>query len=409
MVAAVRLTSVRIGPALDTHAGYREMMRFARRWRQRHWAVEGCHGAGRFLAQRLVANGEVVLDVPAKLAAQVRVFSQGHGRKTDRDDAVSIGLAALNAAGAQAVQPDGAMVSLRLWCDRRDELVASRTQAICRLHRLLTELTPGGSGRELSAAMAAAMLKLVRPKDDVSRERKALALQHLGDVRSLDRRIKAARDRIAAMVDASGTGLVNLYGVGPLVAGRVLAEAGDVGRFPTKDHFATYNGTAPIDVSSGEQVRHRLSRSGHRRVNHAMHIMAVVQVRNPKSEGRAYYERKRTEGKTSKEALRLLKRRLSDVIYRQLVADHYAKLVPCASPTTARPMLSTSSSPAKRSRPGGPPSGLRRPPASKPSSPSTGRTTVSSAPRSLTPISSSQQTSSSRPKTLPKKVISTSS
>jgi transposase len=262
-----------------------------------------------------VANCEVVLDVPAKLAARVRVFSQGHGRKTDRDDAVSIGLAALNAAGVQAVQPDGAMVSLRLWCDRRDELVAARTQAICRLHRLLTELTPGGSGRELSATMAAAMLKLVRPKDDVSRERKALALQHLGDVRSLDRRIKAARDRIAAMVEASGTGLVNLYGVGPLVAGRVLAEVGDVGRFPTKDHFATYNGTAPIDVSSGEQVRHRLSRSGNRRVNHALHIMAVVQIRNPKSDGRAYYERKRTEGKTSKEALRCLKRRLSDVIF----------------------------------------------------------------------------------------------
>ncbi len=189
----------------------------------------------------------------------------------------------------------------------------------------------------------------------------------------------------------------------------VLAEVGDVGRFPTKDHFATYNGTAPIDVPSGEQVRHRLSRSGHRRVNHALHIMAVVQIRNPNSEGRAYYERKRTEGKTTKEALRCLKRRLSDVFYRQLVADHYAKLVPCASPTTARPMLSTSSSPAKRSRPGAPPSGLRRPPASKPSSPSTGRTTVSSASRSLTPISSSQQTSSSRPKTLPKKVISTSS
>jgi transposase len=393
----------------NTHAGYREMVRFARRWRERRWAVEGCHGAGRYLAQRLVANGEVVLDVPAKLAARVRVFSQGHGRKTDRDDAVSIGLAALNAAGVQAVQPDGAMVSLRLWCDRRDELVAARTQAICRLHRLLTELTPGGSGRELSATMAAAMLKLVRPKDDVSRERKALALQHLGDVRSLDRRIKAARDRIAAMVEASGTGLVNLYGVGPLVAGRVLAEVGDVGRFPTKDHFATYNGTAPIDVSSGEQVRHRLSRSGNRRVNHALHIMAVVQIRNPKSDGRAYYERKRTEGKTSKEALRCLKRRLSDVIYRQLVADHYAKLVPCASPTTARPTPSTSSSPTRRSRPGGPPSGPRRPPVSKPSSPSIGRTTASSASKSSTPTSPSPPSSSRKLKTLPETVFSPTS
>jgi transposase len=360
------------------------------------------------VAQRLVANGEVVLDVPAKLAARVRVFSQGRGRKTDRDDAVSIGLAALDGAGAQAVQVDGAMVSLRLWCDRRDELVASRTQAICRLHRLLTELTPGGSGRELSATMAAAKLKQVRPKDDVSRERKALALQHLGDVRSLDRRIKAARDRIAAMVDASGTGLVNLYGVGPLVAGRVLAEVGDVGRFPTKHHFATYNGTVPIDVSSGEQVRHRLSRAGNRRVNHAVHIMAVVQIRNPKSEGRAYYERKRTEGKTAKEALRCLKRRLSDVIYRQLVADHYARLVPCASPMTDRPTPFISTSPNKSSRVATPRPKPARHPASKPGSPSIGRRTASSASRSSTPTSSSRQSSSSRPKTLRKRVISTS-
>ena len=314
----------------NTHAGYREMVRFARRWRQRRWAVEGCHGAGRFLAQRLVANGEVVLDVPAKLAARVRVFSQGHGRKTDRDDAVSIGLAALDAAGVQAVQADGATVSLRLWCDRRDELVASRTQAICRLHRLLAELVPGGSSRELSATMAAAMLKLVRPKDDVSRERKALALQHLGDVRLLDRRIKAARDRIAAMVEASGTGLVNLYGVGPLVAGRVLAEVGDVGRFPTKDHFATYNGTAPIDVSSGEQVRHRLSR---RATAGSTTPCTSWPSSDPQPEKRRprLLRRKRTEGKTSQGGVRCLKRRLSDVIYRQLVADHYAKLVPCAS------------------------------------------------------------------------------
>ena len=85
----------------NTHAGYREMVRFARRWGQRRWAVEGCHGVGRYLAQRLVAKGEVVLDVPAKLAARVRVFSQGHGRKTDRNDAVSIGLAALNATRVQ--------------------------------------------------------------------------------------------------------------------------------------------------------------------------------------------------------------------------------------------------------------------------------------------------------------------
>jgi hypothetical protein len=125
----------------NSHSGYAEMMRFARRWRGRRWAIEGCHGAGRSVAQHLVTKGEAVVDVPAKLAARVRVFSQGHGRKTDRDDAISIGLAALDAAGVRAVDPDDSLVALRLLCDRREELVSARTQAVCRLHRLLAELT----------------------------------------------------------------------------------------------------------------------------------------------------------------------------------------------------------------------------------------------------------------------------
>jgi transposase len=142
----------------NTTAGYAELVAFAGRWDQRQWAVEGCHGAGRSLAQRLVADGEMVLDVPPKLAAGVRVFSQGHGRKTDKDDAVSIGPAAIDGTGVAQVTADGAAVSLRLLCDRREELVALRTQAVCRLHRLIAELTPGGMRRELCASKAAAVL-----------------------------------------------------------------------------------------------------------------------------------------------------------------------------------------------------------------------------------------------------------
>src|SRR3984957_17679963 len=181
----------------NTHAGYREMVRFARRWRERRWAVEGCHGAGRYLAQRLVANGEVVLDVPAKLAARVRVYSQGHGRKTDRDDAVSIGLAALDGSGIAVVAPDDVLVSLRLLCDRREELCALRTQAVCRLHRLLAELTPGGMRRELTAGKAQALLARIRPGDDVARIRLQLARDHLADIRSLDARLKTAAAQIS--------------------------------------------------------------------------------------------------------------------------------------------------------------------------------------------------------------------
>ena len=278
----------------------------------------------------------MVLDVPAKLAARVRVYSCGHGRKTDKDDAVSVGLAALDGAGVLPVAGDDALVSLRLLCDRREELTAQRTQAVCRLHRLLAELTPGGMRRELSANKARALLALIRPADDVGRVRVHIARDHLADIRALDARIKYLGTQIAALVTASGTGLTGLFGVGPVIAGRLLAEAGDVAWFATKDAFASYNGTAPIDVSSGDQIRHRLFRAGNRRINHALHMMAVTQIRYPGTDGRRYYERKRKEGKTPKEVLRCLKRRLSDLVYYQLTADRRGTIGTCGSPTPRR-------------------------------------------------------------------------
>jgi len=375
--------------------GYRDLMAFANRWKDRRWAVEGCHGAGRSLAQRLVADGELVLDVPPKLAARIRVFSTGHGRKTDKDDALSIGLAALDGEGVQAVSPDDATVSLRLLCDRREELVALRTQAVCRLHRLLLELTPGGMRKDLSARKAASVLVRLRPEDEVAKVRFELATEQLADIEVLDAKIKASHAQIDTLVKATGTHLPELYGIGPVIAGRILAEVGDVARFPTKDHFASYNGTAPIDVSSGDQVRHRLSGAGNRRINHAIHMMAVTQIRQPLSPGREYDERKRLDGKTPKEALRCLKRRLSDVVYRQLVVDNRGRIEGCGSPMTARPTPSTSTSPTgpynRAPRPASKPG---RPRVSRRSSCSTGETTVSSASKSSTQAPDSPKTSS---------------
>jgi transposase len=382
----------------NSQEGYERLAGFARRWEQRCWAVEGCRGAGRSLAQRLVADGEHVLDVPAKLAARVRVYSQGHGRKTDRHDAISIGLAALDGAGITQVTSDDALVSLRLLCDRREELVRLRTQAVCRLHRLLAELTPGGMRGELCASKAEAVLVRLRPDDEVGRIRLQLARDHLADITALDAKMKAVGAQIAAAVAATGTTLTSLFGIGPVIAGRLLAETANVARFATKDNDASYNGTAPIDASSGEQARHRLSRAGNRRINHALHMMAVTQIRYPGTEGRRYYERKRTEGKTPKEALRCLKRRLSDVAYRQLVADAQGRIGACGSPTTPRPTPSTSTSPASRSRRAAPPSRPAPRPASKPSSRSTGRVTASSASRSSTPAAACPKTSSTKPR-----------
>lgn len=187
--------------------GYARLTAFAARWTRRRWAVEGCHGAGRSLAQRLAADGGMVLDVPAKLAARVRVYSRGHGRKTDEDDAAWIGLAALDGTGVLPVTCDDALVSLRLWCDRREELTAQRARAVCRLHRLLAELTPGGMRRELSADKARALLARIRPADEVGRVRVQLARDHLADIRALDARLKFIAGQIAALVAASGTGL----------------------------------------------------------------------------------------------------------------------------------------------------------------------------------------------------------
>ena len=215
---------------------------------------------------------------------------------------------------------DDVVVTLKLLSDRRSELVQTRTQALNRLHRLLAELRPGGAPRSLSATKAKTVLASIRPRDQVGKIRRQLAADHLADVVALNKKIAAAEARIGDAVTASGTTLTGLFGVGVVGAARILGEVGDVARFATRHHFATYTGTAPIEASSGEVVRHRLNRGGNRRLNHALHMMAIVHIRFD-GPSRDYYLRKRAEGKSSKEALRCLKRRLSDVIYRQLQHD----------------------------------------------------------------------------------------
>jgi transposase len=300
--------------------GYRQMLAVGRRWPDRVWAVEGSNGIGRHVAQRLVADGESVVDVPAKLSARARVFSTGHGRKTDATDAHSIAVVAARTPDLQVVAADGDLVALRLLADRRDELAGARTRTVSRLHRLLLELIPGGAPRFLSAPQAKALLATVRPRDVAGRTRRQLAVELLADIVTLDRKLQDSERRLTEAVAATGSGLPDLYGIGPVGAARILGDVGDVARFRTKAHFASWTGTAPIDASSGQQIRHRLSRAGNRRLNRVLHIMAIVQVRHD-TPGRGYYRRKLAAGKTPMEALRCLKRRLSDVIYRQLSAD----------------------------------------------------------------------------------------
>ncbi|MFE4463121.1 IS110 family transposase [Nocardia tengchongensis] len=301
--------------------GYDEMLTTARRFTDRLWAVEGCNGVGRHLAHRLVHDGETVIDVPAKLSAQVRVFATGNGRKTDSVDAHSVALAALRAPNLRRVTADAELIALGLLADRRDELGRARTQTVNRIHRLLMELVPGGAKKFLSAMQARALLATITPVDPVGLVRKRLVAEQIDDLETIDRKIKSADKELRGLVTDRGSTLMDLNGIGPSSAARLLADIGDIHRFATRDRFASWNGAAPLDASSGDQQRHRLSRSGNRKINRVLHIMAVVQLRHHTA-GRAYYDRRRLAGKTSMEAMRALKRRLSNVIYTRMLSDH---------------------------------------------------------------------------------------
>jgi transposase len=227
---------------------------------------------------------------------------------------------ALRTAGLRHVTVDDTTVALRLLADRRDQLGRARTEAVSRLHHLLLELVPGGAKKYLSAPQARALLNTVRPRDVVGRTRRRLASELITELAVIDRKIKIANKELTELVNATGSRLQELTGIGPSSAARLIGDIGDISRFASRGHFASWNGTAPIDASSGDQNRHRLSRAGNRRINRALHIMAVVQLRHD-TEGRAYYRRKLAAGKTPMEAMRCLKRRLSDLVYKQMVND----------------------------------------------------------------------------------------
>ena len=204
--------------------------------------------------------------------------------------------------------------------DRRDELARQRVQTVNRLQRLLSELIPGQRKRDLSALQAKAMLATVRPRDIAGKTRRRIAAEELADLVAVDAKLKKIKAELKTAVPGRGIDADGHPRHRPAGAARILADVGDIARFADRNRFASWTGTAPLDASSGEQIRHRLSRAGNRRMNHVIHIAAIVQLRHD-TEGRAYYRRKLAAGKTPMEALRCLKRRISDVIYRRLVAD----------------------------------------------------------------------------------------
>src|SRR5215469_8751014 len=296
------------------------LLKWAVDFPDRLWAIESANGLGHLLAQQLLAVGEDVVDVPPTLAARVRVLGSGKSQKNDPNDALSIAIAALRAPRLRAVVKDDHGSILRMLGDHHHDLGSLRTQVICRLHACLRSLVPGGTGVRLSADRASAVLRKVKPTTAVEAERKRLALGYVADVRRLDGEIADSKARIIKAVRASGTSVVELNGVGPIVAALVLGHSGDISRFKNRDHYASYNGTAPIEASSGPRTRHRLNPRGNRQLNHAIHLIAVVQIRH-QTDGRRYFDRKVADGKSNKEALRALKRQISNAVYARLVDD----------------------------------------------------------------------------------------
>jgi transposase len=306
--------------AATTSDDHLEMLRWAERFgAERTWAVEDCRHLSRRLEADLLAAGERIVRVPPKLMAHARDAARTYG-KSDPIDALAVARAALRHPDLPAAQLDGPVRELRLLVDHREDLVAERTRCINRLRWHLHELDPSWDpvARSLTSFknLDALTERLVSLQGPVAR----IAAEIVVHVRNLTVRERALEREITALVTDLAPTLLALVGVGALTAAKIVAETAGVRRFRSKDAYARHNGTAPLPVWSGNCERHRLSRTGNRQLNAAIHRIAITQMRCH-DDARAYLDRRITSGNTKTEALRALKRRLSDVVYRSLLAD----------------------------------------------------------------------------------------
>lgn len=304
-----------------TTAQVEQLLAWAEPLESRTWAVESANGLGYLLSQQLVAAGETVLDVPPTLAARARVLATGRSNKNDPNDAVSVAVAARRFDGLRPVVPAGHTEVLRLVAKRNIDLGKHRTRLVGRMHALLAELAAGGIAKEMYASDAERFLAQLNPQTPVEQMRYDLAVELLDDIRRIDVQTKESHRRIRQAIGASNTTVTDVFGIGPIIAAMLIGYSGDITRFANRDAYASYNGTAPAEFSSGGRTVHRVSKRGCRELNHALHLAAICQLRQPHCEGRAYFESRLAEGKTKKEALRALKRQLSNVVYRHLIAD----------------------------------------------------------------------------------------
>ncbi len=310
-----------------TTATHLELVRWADQFgTDRVWAVEDCRHLSRRLEADLLAAGERIVRVPPKLMAQARDAARTYG-KSDPIDALAVARAALRHPDLPSAQLDGPSRELRLLVDHREDLVKDRTGHINRLRWHLHELDPEWDPQPRSLVryktLDAVAGKLAAETSMTARVARDLVAR----VRELTVAINEFEREIIARTLDSAPNLVAVPGIGALTAAKLIAETADVTRFKSKDAYARHNGTAPLPVWSGNRERHRLSRTGNRQINCAIHRIAITQMRiHP--DARDYIERRRALGNTSTEALRALKRRLSDIVFRALCQDAQTTAAP---------------------------------------------------------------------------------
>jgi transposase len=305
-----------------TTADHLELLVWASRFgAERRWAVEDCRHLSRRLERDLLGAGQQVVRVPPKLMAHARTAARTYG-KSDPIDALAVARAALREPDLPVARLDGPARELRLLVDHREDLVAERTRVINRLRWHLHELDPAFKppARSLSRGSAkhlAATEEHLRRFDGMVA---ALAGQLVTRIRELNAQIIQVEADLGPLVRRLAPSLLALAGCGALTAAKLVGETADVRRFRSKDAYARHNGTAPLPVWSANKQRHRLSRTGNRQLNAALHRIALTQARHH-PDAQRYLARRRAGGNSPTEAMRALKRRLSDVVYRALLAD----------------------------------------------------------------------------------------
>jgi transposase len=314
-----RQLGVRVTKATST-AAHLDLVVWADRFgRERRWAVEDCRHLSRRLERDLLAAGEEIVRVPPKLMAHARDSARTYG-KSDPIDALAVARAALREPRLPAARLDGPERELRLLVDHREDLVAERTRTVNRLRWHLHELDPGWDPKPRSLTRRKSLDAVAARLGTMDGLVARIAAELTARITALTADINALEREITVRARALAPSLLMLPGVAELTAAKIVAETAGASRFRSKDAYARHNGTAPLPVWSGNHVRHRLSRTGNRQLNCAIHRIAVTQMRcHPPAQ--AYLKSRVASGDTKTEALRALKRRLSDIIYRALLAD----------------------------------------------------------------------------------------